>query len=151
MKTNKQKETETILRLFQKEELFSDNQVKGYEKFMSPPAKDRIMADILGKGNPDMDGIQYGVDMAENVDSDEETDYEAIWKEGYNQALEERYQLDQSYIEQTALEMIQSGTNNVVKGKLASMVATAICNMSQDEIDYIKNGEATRLVDFKVK
>lgn len=90
--------------------------IKGYEKFMSPHAKDRIMAGILGRELVDHEKCVKETEEVEKTP--EENDWDTIYSTGYNDALADMREQE------------------VVK--LAEMTVMAIRNMSQEELDSIR-------------
>jgi hypothetical protein len=152
-----QQEINKILTLYKgikpedKPEVYDAN--ASYEQYMSPPAKARIMADILAGATLDVDNAPEGYEdffplVEKSLDNDiyyppVDSDILTIEHDTtMNDAefIKLQHSLTDELMERIAIAMINSDKSDLIKQKLAYLTANAIMNMSMDDIETIKNG-----------
>lgn len=116
---------------------------------ISNTMKDEIMKNILA-GYP-----EYGVEVVKKEDIPEEDIkiYESKeFKDAHDNAMNIEQQQIDSEVEISVMDMLERDYSDAVRVKLASMVVTAIRNMSMDEIERIRNteGDPFKYVSFRV-
>lgn len=177
--------------------LFSDEAVAGFDKYMSEPAKSRILDGFgydpkterfsakprktqtkrweeleEGSGDASDMGIDSNLavisanqvlytDGCGNLEYTDASEFESldakVFIDAYHEAIkDQKEQLFDNCIEKAEImaeQMIEDGSSNYVKAKLAHITVIAIRNLSMDEIEQIRNseGDPFKFISFKNK
>ena len=104
--------------------------VAGYEKYMCDIAKDRILEGIMGSTT----------DIKYRMTTDYENDLTAIYKNGYNDALQDMQNQELLEAEKTALTIISSKTSDAVNLEIENRALEIIRSLSMSQIYNIRRG-----------